>query len=367
MNIQVILLHLDLRNLIQLSKFNKRINELYHNEQFWKLKCMRENIVVSMYSPFETYLVNKYVAHVDDYWQFNKIETIQNTLLTYVRIEQLSNKSVISSSYLTHGSYPSQYYYINSIRIEHDFHLRPKDIARLVNMSDLLIIRNRFTKLISKEICNLSKLEVLRLDCCIIYEIPNEISDLKMLKTIAFYNCYIGLTEYDFKKLNLTKVKFYNSLVSLESFKHLTDLRELKVNKHSLREIPNIFNLHLLTHLNLSHNCIITISTQLFDLKNLEALFFTNNKIIHIPKEISKLTKLKTLDIGSNCIKDLPDEIILLKDSLQRLDMHDNLLREIPIQIYSLNNLESLSLYDNNLIYCCNDLKNFLRKLETIM
>jgi Leucine-rich repeat (LRR) protein len=338
MCIRAIILDLDLTSIIFMSKFNKIIHSLYHNEQFWKIKCQTENIIVSKHLPFETYLVNKYVKYKDDYCKFDKAETIKNRLLTYTKIEKICNNSWGIEVNLPYNLYSVDTLHFNDIN-----QMTSKYIGKLVNLKKLAFVGCGSMKSIPKEISNLSGLEILG------------------------FHCYTGLC-------------------NLDDLGCLENLREFWFVSSSLDKVPNIiFNFKLLVDLDLGYNNIKNIPLELFDLKNLETLMFNRNDIEqlpkeigkltnlrllsmggnhieHIPKEIGKLTKLKSLLMDYNDILDLPHEIILLKDSLTTLNLYDNKLKGTPVEIYSLVNLEYLSLFRYNDPYYDN-MHKYLPKL----
>lgn len=84
--------------------------------------------------------------------------------------------------------------------------------------------------------------------------------------------------------------------------------------------------------------------SQLF---NLTTLDLQHQKLTSIPSEIGCLTKLTSLNLSNNALDKLPIEISRLKE-LITLNLSYNKFRRKPKEIESLKNIKTLSLNDNN-------------------
>ena len=86
----------------------------------------------------------------------------------------------------------------------------------------------------------------------------------------------------------------------------------------------------------------------LFELSSLERLELQDNQLSNLPNAIGKLTQLESLDIGENRLETLPESIDNLTD-LDYLNLRGNRLETLPESIGNLKYLEVLNLGNNNL------------------
>ncbi|MEO7840152.1 MAG: COR domain-containing protein [Anaerolineales bacterium] len=123
--------------------------------------------------------------------------------------------------------------------------------------------------------------------------------------------------------------------------------RSGKKNLDPITEIHNdVFELSLLTSLDLSYNELIDLPEFLTKLKNLKTLDLNFNKLASLPEAITKLQNLKTLDLSHNQLASLPESIGKLQN-LKKLRLDDNQLTNLPESISELENLTLLNLYRN--------------------
>jgi Leucine-rich repeat (LRR) protein len=177
--------------------------------------------------------------------------------------------------------------------------------------------------------------------------IPNSIEKLTQLKELILTN-NLG-NKNPKKKFGLSlENSYYDYIANL-------DLHVLRVDFNQLNFIPAIiFNMKNLIELNLSNNNIVDIPKEIKFLTKLQNLNFKSNRIIIIPKLIGKLTNLSTLNLYKNKIKELPDEFKLLTN-LTQLNLGRNSIdfRTKKIDIFKflspLTKLKELDLSSNGI------------------
>ncbi|XP_038074850.1 leucine-rich repeat serine/threonine-protein kinase 1-like [Patiria miniata] len=153
------------------------------------------------------------------------------------------------------------------------------------------------------------------------------------------------------------------NLPSPDSSEALHELRltHLNVSHNKMgNPIPEIFMLHLLENLDLSHNRITSHhgrsvfklvkpgeSEIVWDWSNLTVLNLSYNEIIHIPSGISTAKSLEKLNVSNNRLSDLP---AAWDCPLKRLDASNNKIKKVP----DMHEYWNRSLMDLNL--SCNHL-----------
>lgn len=131
----------------------------------------------------------------------------------------------------------------------------------------------------------------------------------------------------------------------------MTWLESLDVTGNQLDNIDSLVNLVNLTRLNCSKNFIQKISESLFT--NLTKLRFINighNCVNSIPSQIQYLVNLEYCTMDNNIIRFIPLEIKFLS-KLTKLYLKNNFIESIPIEICELKNLSILNLENNNVHY----------------
>ncbi|MBD3214815.1 MAG: hypothetical protein GF311_19545 [Candidatus Lokiarchaeota archaeon] len=93
----------------------------------------------------------------------------------------------------------------------------------------------------------------------------------------------------------------------------------------------------------------------LFELTALKKLELGNNLLKEIPEDINKLKNLEFLSLSSNQLKKLPNSIGELKN-LKTLDLSSNQIDQLPSSLGNLTSLEILRVDRNNLITIPNSL-----------
>ena len=154
-------------------------------------------------------------------------------------------------------------------------------------------------------------------------EIPEEVSDLKHLKT-----------------LNLSR----NGILDIQPLKKLTNLQELNLHRNQIEDLRPLELLTSLEFLDLNYNQIADLTP----LQRLDGLLFLNlnyNRIVTI-QPLEKLKKLQTLQLNDNRIRDI--QPIAQFQELQVLNLDENEIEDIQ-PLYQLDKLQSLSLNDNQI------------------
>ncbi|KAG4071917.1 hypothetical protein HA402_006078 [Bradysia odoriphaga] len=114
-------------------------------------------------------------------------------------------------------------------------------------------------------------------------------------------------------------------------------ITRIDLSHNSLTTIPSeIFYLCSLRYLNLSQNKLETLPQEsaTFDCPFLEEIYLQNNKLDEIPARYFLFPELKTLDVSNNKIQKLPKEMWKALN-LRDLNVAFNLLRSFPLNIYS--------------------------------
>lgn len=164
-----------------------------------------------------------------------------------------------------------------------------------------------------------------------------------------------------------------------------------------LEDVPELFTLHNITRLVLSHNRIADLPPEIVELRSLEYLNLFNNHLEDLPSTISALPRLRELNLALNRLCELPRgfgsfpalEILditynnltnasfsanftYLGGCLRALYMGDNDLTAFPPKIEKFVHLEVLVLRDNDIseipkeLHSCNKLVTLLLQSNQI-
>ncbi|KAG6686996.1 hypothetical protein I3842_11G049100 [Carya illinoinensis] len=117
-----------------------------------------------------------------------------------------------------------------------------------------------------------------------------------------------------------------------------------------LKAFPNeVFDLERSVRtLDLTHNKIVEIPTDVSKLINMQRMILSENLIERLPTNLGKLQSLKVMTLDGNRMTSLPDELGQLV-RLERLSISGNLLTYLPETIGSLRNLLLLNVSNNKL------------------
>ncbi|CAL8278868.1 unnamed protein product [Merluccius merluccius] len=127
----------------------------------------------------------------------------------------------------------------------------------------------------------------------------------------------------------------------------LNNLRILVLRRNKFTSVPAVvFDLGQLVELDMSHNCLRSMSEDLGRLKRLQKLCISHNKIQYLPSQIGALQALEELDVSFNDIRDVPRTFSQLH-KLHTLDADHNKLNQFPPEILTLRDLEELDCSGN--------------------
>jgi len=231
---------------------------------------------------------------------------------------------------------------------------------------------------IPEELYTLSEIDSLDLSRNNLTKIPEEIGKLIDLKYLHLDNNKLStIPKQLFQLIHLTHLYLNDNYFAYlpEEIGQLAKLEMLHLSNNPFLKLPNqLFDLANLSHLYLINNKLDNLPSNISRLKNLTQLFLYDNYLHVLPKQISELTNLKWLGIGGNRISEiptwigdlksletliigsknnpkenistLPSEIGLLTN-LQRLDLTNLHLSELPVEMKKLLNLTSLQIDGN--------------------
>lgn len=127
----------------------------------------------------------------------------------------------------------------------------------------------------------------------------------------------------------------------------LNNLRILVLRRNRFTAVPRaVFELGQLVELDMSHNCLRSLSEGVGQLKGLKKLCISHNKIQHLSVQIGALQLLEELDISFNDLHNIPRSFSSL-DNLRTLDADHNKFNQFPPEILALSNLEELDCSGN--------------------
>ncbi|XP_053318993.1 leucine-rich repeats and immunoglobulin-like domains protein 3 [Spea bombifrons] len=146
----------------------------------------------------------------------------------------------------------------------------------------------------------------------------------------------------------------HNKLSSIKasSLSHLHNLRELRLNRNELRIIPDLGPLSAnITLLSLTNNKIdVILPEHLKPYQSLETLDLSNNLITELKTASFPALKLKYLYINRNLIKSMESGTFdNLSPTLQVLKLNKNRISHIPPKMFKLSNLQHLELNRNRM------------------
>ncbi|XP_075211926.1 uncharacterized protein LOC142319015 isoform X2 [Lycorma delicatula] len=164
-------------------------------------------------------------------------------------------------------------------------------------------------------------------------------------------NCNISMLPGEFFMINqpMEINLSHNQITDLPPEWSTLHIRSLALDYNKLTTIPSVLKkCKCLTWLNLGHNPLKSISSDIGDIDNLDTLWINCTEIDYLPKEIGKLTSLETFGARRNYLKTFPSELCYL-ENLSWLTLANNKIQELPEEFYNLKNLVHLNLSHNYL------------------
>ncbi|XP_044009805.1 leucine-rich repeats and immunoglobulin-like domains protein 3 isoform X2 [Aphidius gifuensis] len=152
------------------------------------------------------------------------------------------------------------------------------------------------------------------------------------------------------KKLDISSNKLQDNFTS--SLPKFSSLTELRVNKNSLKKLPNLSALVNLNDLTISHNDIVSIDGGVINkMTNLENLDLSNNRITILnDSKFSKSNKLTKLNLNNNEISDISLGYFDNLTYLEELRLNKNSIKQLVTGVFgNLTNLKLLELNRNDL------------------
>jgi internalin A len=187
-------------------------------------------------------------------------------------------------------------------------------------------------------------LETLKIDCCKLSSITDEIGQCTNLVTIEAH------------KNNITTV---SSCIG-----NLSKLKTLSLHSNLIVHLPDeIGNLKELSYCSLHFNDIGILPLSMSNMTSLLRLSLHNNQVNSITS--LNLCNLQVVSLFRNNIDEIPDELCKSLINCQKFAIQQNKLTLIPKTIKYMVSLDTLWLYDNKLALLPDEL-NSLSKLHSI-
>ncbi|KAI8897711.1 hypothetical protein BC833DRAFT_592610 [Globomyces pollinis-pini] len=186
----------------------------------------------------------------------------------------------------------------------------------------------------------------LNLSCQSLSALPSQLFESNTSNDVSFDRPVAWWEEVDLTRL----VAADNNIQEIDPrIELLHALCVLDLHGNSITFLPTQLSSLLQLHsLNVAHNAITSLPNEICSLPLLELLLH-NNQLSSLPDNFGQLSRITTLDLSNNSISTLPPSFHSLS-SLLKLDLSHNNLSHLSIQILNgLQDLQSLSLSNNNL------------------
>uniref|UniRef100_A0A1D1ZDC0 Protein lap4 n=1 Tax=Anthurium amnicola TaxID=1678845 RepID=A0A1D1ZDC0_9ARAE len=138
-------------------------------------------------------------------------------------------------------------------------------------------------------------------------------------------------------------------------FRRMRNLRSINLDNNVLSDITSITKLKTLRELRAINNLLGSLTPDISKLTKLRLLYLDNNQLTSLPDSIGRLKSLCVLRLNNNNIGGLPAAICSLHQ-LQVLELRANLLSSLPENIKELENLAKLDISNNKLTSLPNEL-----------
>lgn len=244
----------------------------------------------------------------------------------------------------------------------------PLNITEVYKLISLELQRN-FIRKVPSTIFKLNNLTILNLQCNELDKLPRGFGRLNSLQLLDLSsNRFVHYPEVINSCTNLLQVNLsYNKIHTLPaSMNQLTKLAKMNLSHNKLTSIKDLPGMKNLRTLNLKHNRITTIKT---GAKNLQNLFLTDNRISDFDDNLPKLRTLEiqenpmtsisykefypmnmtSLSLSKAKLASVPQELFVKLLFLEKLDLSENNLTQLPSEISLLSKLVYLSVARNKL------------------
>lgn len=199
-----------------------------------------------------------------------------------------------------------------------------------------------------EDLCLMSQIKHLDLSKARISILPESICGLTQLETLNIKNN--NLTEIPSWISRLTTLKHFQGYAQREVpwIFSLTRLSHIDLSYSSLKEVPaKLFQLQELETINLSHNSITTLPLQ-WEFPKLQEINLGYNELKVVPNALMTLSTLERINLKRNRIEDL-SEHLNCADTLQEVDLSENRLKSFPEVLLQCNVLQKLNIDKNYL------------------
>lgn len=188
-------------------------------------------------------------------------------------------------------------------------------------------------------------LETLKIDCCKLESITDEIGQCTKLITLEAH------------KNNISSVSI--------CIGNLSKLKTLSLHSNLITKLPEeIGNLNELSYFSLHFNDIEILPSSMSNMTSLLRFSLHNNQIRSITS-LASLFSLQVVSLFRNNIEEIPEELCENLVNCQKFAIQQNKITTIPISIKYMVSLDTLWIYDNNIASLPDEL-NDLPKLNSI-
>lgn len=248
-------------------------------------------------SPTKVYVLDLQGCHFTDIENISKFTHIRSLDLSCNKLTTVSGSMFSNNTFLCELKLYSNA--INTIR----------DMNKVKKLVRLSLQMNQITN-IGDTFCNLSKLEILRLDF-------NLLTKLDTAKQLVGCNSLVVL--------NLA----HNKLVTVKELNLLKQLQKLDLSHNNLESVDFLINCTSLTELDISHNTLKG-DVRLTNLKQIQNLNLANNEIktLSFTKDVN-FKSLQDLDLSNNQFIAIPQDISLTCPNMEYLSICDNLITSL--------------------------------------
>ncbi|RCS27156.1 hypothetical protein DUT90_08610 [Polaribacter sp. WD7] len=211
------------------------------------------------------------------------------------------------------------------------------------------------TNVLQNNVCKTYRLDLSNQN---LNEVPKgfyELQALKMLNISGNKKLNLETVFQQIQRPEKLEVLILDSLDIKELPKNIqrfVNLKHLSLNNNPLLDLEKTFELVKflpISFLNLQHNNLTTITTQITKLSSLKAINLSHNQITSVEtyQNLGKLSSLKSLWLNYSQLQNLPNEIGEIS-SLKNLYLEHNFLKDLPKTIKKLLKLNVFHVGHNN-------------------